>query len=157
MLLHDLLAVKVPRLETWAPTATGLLTSGFMFLAARGWLRRQYGVSGNQLPSDPIRAWVSERRADVRRYGNPVEVLLTDLAGGAPKRGWVLDRSLGGLRLWFPHAAATGQFLAVHRLDAPARSAWVRLQVKHCRRDQSAWMMGGCFVNASTLAGLLFV
>jgi hypothetical protein len=128
-----------------------------MFLAARSWLRRQSGSFGSEHSSDPIRAWVSERRADVRRYGSPVEVLLTDLAGGLPKRGWVLDRSLGGLRLWFPHAAAKGQLLAVHRLDAPARSAWVRLQVKHCRQDQSAWMMGGCFVNAPTLAGLLFI
>jgi hypothetical protein len=161
MLLHDLLSLEVPRLQTWAPPVSGVLTFGLMFLGARSFLRRQAALPGSEnipdrLPRDPIKTCVGERRAEPRRQGNPIEVLLTDLQGGVPRRGWVLDRSLGGLRIWFPHGVEAGQVIAVQRLDAPARSPWVPLQVKHSRRQQAAWMMGGTFVNAPTLAGMLF-
>jgi hypothetical protein len=162
MLFHHLLNVDVPRLQAWAPPVVGLLTFAGLFVCAHGFLRRWHAISVSRnppvpsLPADPFKACLTERRAAVRRQGNPVEVLLTGLEDGGPKRGWVLDRSLEGLRIWLPDSMPSGRLLAVHRLDAPARSPWIPLQVKHCRSSRSTCTLGGAFVEAPALAGLLF-
>jgi serine/threonine protein kinase len=90
----------------------------------------------------------AERRTSPRRGGNVVAVLVTDgLAPEEPLRGWIVDRSAGGLGLLLCEALEIGTVVRVRpdRPDVPSR--WVSVRVVHCRPERVRWRIGCQFVQ----------
>jgi serine/threonine protein kinase len=89
-----------------------------------------------------------ERRASPRRGGHLVPVLIADaLADGEQLRGWVLDRSAGGLGLLVGEALEIGTIVRV-RPDGPeAASRWVQVRVIYCNPERIRWRVGCQFVQ----------
>jgi hypothetical protein len=72
-----------------------------------------------------------------------------------PHRGWLLDRSLGGLCLSMDEGADEGTLLRVRATNAPSRLPWVEVQVKNCRRKESGWEVGCQYVRTPSWEVLL--
>jgi hypothetical protein len=86
------------------------------------------------------------RRA-LRREGNPVPVVVSDMSPSAtPCEGLVLDRSRGGLLLSVPRATAAGTLLTIRAAHAPDDLAWIPIQVRHCRPQEDRWLLGCKFM-----------
>jgi hypothetical protein len=76
-------------------------------------------------------ARAAERRASPRRWGDPVEVFLWEnRSGGEPERGWVLNRSQGGLGIRLGRTFAEGALLELRLATAPAAVPWILIEVK---------------------------
>jgi hypothetical protein len=88
-----------------------------------------------------------ERRHSARRYGNPVQILLSDsrLADDSP-RAWVMDRSEGGLGIASPHPYHQGTNLGVRVANAPHGTPIVYIQVKSCHERAGRWFLNCAFV-----------
>ena len=88
----------------------------------------------------------SERRATPRRKGNPVPVQISS-DGGVTSRGWVVDRSLGGLRLMVDEARGPGTQLAVRPVRVDDNFPWVQVRVKNCYAERKSWNLNCQFVD----------
>jgi hypothetical protein len=89
-----------------------------------------------------------ERRLALRRGGNPVEVLLSDAgATQEPVKGWVLDRSVGGLCLMVAGQIKPGTVLSVRAVNAPVTAHWVQIEVKCARDVEGTWELGCQFLK----------
>jgi hypothetical protein len=89
-----------------------------------------------------------EHRANYRRVGNPVLVLLTDVEeGGRPFQAWVVDRSRHGLRLAAQKPAEVGHVYNVRPVQAPPAVPWTPLEIRHCTAEDTHWNVGGKFVE----------
>jgi hypothetical protein len=98
----------------------------------------------------------SERRAALRRGGNPVAVLISDAETRAkPSTGWVIDRSTGGLCLSVPEPVVEGTVLSVRTSNAPESIPWVQLEVKNCRLVGKEYELGCQFVRTPPWSVLL--
>jgi hypothetical protein len=88
-----------------------------------------------------------ERRRSPRRYGNPVQILLSDgrLADDSP-RAWVMDRSKGGLGIASPHPYYQGTNLGVRVANAPPGTPIVYVQVKSCHERAGRWFLNCAFI-----------
>jgi hypothetical protein len=95
-----------------------------------------------------------ERRQARRRYGDPVQVLLRD-ANPEPLRGWVMDRSSGGLGISSPAPVAVGALLYVRVALVPEGVPWVAVEVKHCRPRANRWLIGCQLLEAPSKEVLL--
>jgi hypothetical protein len=97
----------------------------------------------------------AERRASPRRRKQ--RMVLVANADGAqdPYRGWVMDRSLGGLCLSVDHPIEPGTVLRVRPSSAPARTPWVEVKVKHCNQKEATWELGCEFVRTPSCDVLL--
>ena len=87
-----------------------------------------------------------DHRANYRRPGNPVLVLITDAE--EPDRtfqAWVVDRSRRGLRLAVQHAVEVGRMYTVRPVNAPPAAPWTPLEVRHCTAQDNYWDVGGRF------------
>src|SRR5262245_26780078 len=62
------------------------------------------GQEEQPLDTNFLQGVTQDRRATPRRKGNTVEVLLADGSDNAPLRGYVIDRSQGGLRILLEEA-----------------------------------------------------
>ena len=90
----------------------------------------------------------SERRAAPRRWGDPIQVLIWDeIVAGEPIRGWVANRSAGGLGLSAPQAALEGALLSVRIAIAPESIPVTRVQVKSCTPATGRWILGCQFLE----------
>jgi hypothetical protein len=107
--------------------------------------------------ADPFVGGVyGEKRAALRRPGNPVPVLISDAPATAePYYGWVLDRSVGGLRLTVETAVATGTILSLRPTNAPETAPWVQVEVRHCHQDGKNWELGCQFLKTPSWGVLL--
>jgi CheY-like chemotaxis protein len=97
-----------------------------------------------------------EQRAFPRREEKPFIVFVSEMQPGAPAReGWLRDSSSGGMGVVLTGAVPVGSVLRVHRAameDAPG----VEVLVKHCRRRDDGWFVGGQFQGgALSLAPLI--
>lgn len=94
--------------------------------------------------SDPfVQGRYQERRGAARRGGNPVAVLISDEEAEAePIRGFVLDRSTGGLCIAVDAEIETGTILSVRTANAPQTTPWVQVEVKNCRRNGREFEIG---------------
>jgi hypothetical protein len=113
--------------------------------------------SGPQPEFDPfVQGSATEQRKAYRRAGNPIEVLLrTPGTGQEPKRGWVVNRSTGGLRLDVDQLVEEESVLEVRPSNAPPITPWVEVKVKDCRRTTDGWHLGCQFVRTPPWALLL--
>ena len=72
----------------------------------------------------------SEQRKAFRRKGNPIEVQVVDKATqGPPQRGYVLDRSVGGLGLQLDCPLEPTTHLTIRPTNAPHIAPWVDVVV----------------------------
>ena len=96
----------------------------------------------------PSPAPVQERRSWPRRK-RTLQILIQDAAGEEqPIPAWVMDRSLGGLRLAIDQPIEEGTILRVRRTTAPADIPWVEVQVKRLERKENAWELGCQFTRS---------
>ncbi len=98
----------------------------------------------------------AERRADRRRAGNLVPVVLAGaLHREEPIRGWVLDRSAVGLGLSLPEAVEVETTVRVRPDGQPhGPGRWHAVRVVYCRRDRARWRVGCQFLERLAWAEL---
>lgn len=77
---------------------------------------------------------VRNRRATPRRKGNSVEVVLTHDDDKTALRGWVLDRSAGGICILTEKSVAEGITLRVRPCNASTTTPWTAIIVRSCRK-----------------------
>ena len=91
---------------------------------------------------DPATSSQPERRQSPRRWGDPIEVFVRgELTTAEPARGWVKNRSAGGLCIAVSQPVVEGTILEVRFTLAPDTIPWVRAQVKGCRSVTGRWML----------------
>jgi hypothetical protein len=96
---------------------------------------------------DPVTFKSMENRAAVRRGGNAVAIFIADpQKTDEPRRGWVVDRSAGGLCIALDNPVDPGTILRVRVCNAPVTVQWAEVEVKSCRKDGNQWEAGCQFV-----------
>ncbi len=91
---------------------------------------------------DPATPSQPERRQSPRRWSDPIEVFLRgETTTAEPARGWVKNRSAGGLCISVPRPVPEGTILEVRFTLAPEAIPWVRAQVKGCRSVTGRWVL----------------
>jgi hypothetical protein len=84
----------------------------------------------------------TERRQAPRRWGDPVQVLIWDeYSATEPSRGWIMNRSTGGLGLSAARPSLEGALLSVRVAVAPDTVPWTRVQVKGCNPSAGRWIL----------------
>jgi hypothetical protein len=143
------------------PAVGGVLGGLTIVLGLRFWGgRRADAAAPNPPPSvdrDPfVVGSATERRLAVRRSGNSVEVFISDAdAKTEPTRGWVVDRSVGGLCLLTETEASKGAILSVLPENAPKGTPWTQVEIKSCRQEGPHWELGCQFVRTPAWSVLL--
>jgi hypothetical protein len=91
---------------------------------------------------DPATPSQLERRQSPRRWSDPIEVFVRgEMTTAEPARGWVKNRSAGGLCISVSQPVAEGMIIEVRFTLAPDTIPWVRAQVKGCRSVTGRWML----------------
>ncbi len=157
--------LDLPRWQTAVIPVIGLLAAGFTFFAGRWALRRRRNRPPVPPPPaepaspdyDPFdQGSLTERRRALRRKGNSVEVLVGEGESPAePVRGWVIDRSTGGLCLLLSEEVASGTVLSVRPRTAPPETPWVRVEVRRCKKVRSGYEVGCRYERTPPWAVLL--
>jgi hypothetical protein len=154
--------VHPPSWQTWAVPAAGLIAALLSLLVGRLVLaNRRSRIKPTADADEPVhdpfdKGSLTERRDTSRRKGNPVEVLVTDTdEEREPARGWVVDRSMGGLCLMLNDDVAAGTVLSVKPRSAPPATPWVQVEVRSCKKDRSGYEAGCQFVRTPPWAILL--
>jgi hypothetical protein len=107
-------------------------------------------------PPPPADAFVSsastlsftERRQSARRWGDPVQVSIgEEHPASEPTRGWIVNRSTGGLGLSAPLPALEGAILRVRITIAPDTIPWCPVQVRGCNPSAGRWILNCQFVE----------
>ncbi|HLJ94953.1 MAG TPA: hypothetical protein VKU02_17390 [Gemmataceae bacterium] len=112
-------------------------------------------------PADTLVASAStltftERRQAPRRWGDPVQVLIWDeYTAGEPTRGWIMNRSTGGLGLSAARPSLEGALLNVRVAIAPDTVPWTRVQVKGCNPSTGRWILSCQFFETPSREVLL--
>jgi len=90
----------------------------------------------------------TERRQSPRRWGDPLQVALWDeYPATEPTRGWIVNRSTGGLGLSAAQPALEGAILNVRLTVAPDTVPWCRVQIKGCNPSAGRWILNCQFVE----------
>jgi hypothetical protein len=155
-------------LQVWLVPGIGMACTAFAL--AMGWAflgkRRRPHLAApprkgpgepSALPRDPfIYGSAAERRIALRRGGNPTAILVTDAERkGEPIRGWVVDRSTGGMCLAITEQVQPGTILNVRAVNAPETASWIEMEVKSCRRETDSWELGCQFIKTPPWGVLL--
>ena len=90
----------------------------------------------------------TEKRQAPRRWGDPVQVLIWDGNPAIePSRGWIVNRSAGGLGVSAGQPVLEGTALSVRVTAAPDSVGWTQLQVKSCVPSTGRWILGCQFLE----------
>jgi hypothetical protein len=97
-----------------------------------------------ELPEDREFGFVGhdERRAGVRRWGNPTEVHLRSLRWTASMHGLVVNRSTGGLGIFVDKEVPHGTPMQVRAADAPAYVPAALVDVRHSLKVGKGFILG---------------
>jgi len=132
--------------QHWAMLAIGLGVGALAFLVGRTVLRGDSSKKGSLDNLDLQNA--SDRRADLRRKGNPIDVDLSDPRGRIePFSGWVWDRSRGGLGINVQMEIPVGTVL-IARPRINHNTFSVPIEVRCCRPSREGYIIGCQFVQA---------
>jgi hypothetical protein len=144
------------------PLAIGVVSAGLAVVVSRLLSGRQRVAAPPPEPppveqSDPFTHGGSmEKRSALRRQGNPVEVAIADSEGQTElTRGWVVDRSTGGLCLSLFQPLDVGSVVNVRPCRVEPAPPWVRVEVRKCRRQPDGWEVGCQFVRTPPWSVLL--
>jgi hypothetical protein len=97
-----------------------------------------------------------EKRGSARRRGSLVEVLVTDAGQVArPVRGWIHDRSMGGVCLMLDRSLTLSTVLNLRAANAPLSTPWVQVTVRNWRSWEGDWMHGCQFIKTPQWSVLL--
>jgi hypothetical protein len=97
-----------------------------------------------------------EKRAALRRQGNPIPVLISDATVTAdPYYGWVIDRSMGGLCLTVETPVSVGTIISVRPTNAPDTAPWVQVEIRRCKEEGKSWELGCQFLKTPSWGVLL--
>lgn len=147
--------------ETLVGPIVGGISGAFTLLVGLRLLGRQVNCSPPSREaaptSDPfVHGSTTERRISVRRTGAPVEVFISDAeAATDPVRGWVEDRSMGGLCLLVEKEVPVGTVLSIMACHAPSGTPWTKVEVKTCREADGSWELGCQFLRTPSWSVLL--
>jgi hypothetical protein len=149
--------------EIVVPTAVGLGAALVAILAFHFLARGRSGPvpppvkEARQPEYDPfVQGSATEQRRTYRRRGNAVAVLIR-IPGSTrdPRRGHVLDRSTGGVRLAVEGMIREGTALELMPANAPALTPWVEVKVRRCGETPDGWEAGCEFVHTPPWSVLL--
>jgi len=77
---------------------------------------------------------IHERRRAERRFGQPKRVIIVDLGFKiSSQRGYVMDRSLTGIRIALANHIVIGTTIQIRPMNAPEDVTWVSAVVKNGR------------------------
>jgi hypothetical protein len=142
----------------WLPTAIGFacgcLTTLFVQATVKRGPRHQPAAPEK---SDPVKKALrqelassmgvsAEKRGTVRRSGNAIPVFVGE-GDGVPVRGYVVDRSAGGIGLALDHSLPLGTVVRVRPSEAPETAPWVEVEVKSCRAQGTEFEHGCQFLT----------
>jgi hypothetical protein len=97
-----------------------------------------------------------ERRRAPRRWGDPVQLLLWGgIAGTDPFRGWIVNRSPGGLGISSAQPVEVGTCFQVRVAIAPDCVPWVAVSVRGCYPLAGRWILSCEFVKVPSKEILL--
>jgi hypothetical protein len=110
--------------------------------------RRLSGRMSKRVPAS-AQAPTADKRKNQRREGQPTPIHLSTNPGqGEPIRCLVTNRSRGGLGIVVGQRFAPGTAIHVRPADAPEDVAWIRLEVRTCRRKGGdRWYIGCRFTE----------
>jgi hypothetical protein len=151
-------------LDSWAPAywaaAIGSVVCIAAYLVGRSFLvaRPTSKTDESEAPLNPrfLLGISRDRRCAPRRKGNTVEVQLTERSDDPAIRGWVRDRSIGGLCLLVEHPVAEGAVMRVRPVKASAATPWTEITVRSCREDAGQFELG-CQFHATPNWSLLLM
>jgi hypothetical protein len=150
--------------EIVVPTAVGLgaalvviVTLHFLIRGRPAPVSRPVKEQARQPEYDPfLQGSASEQRKAYRRLGNPVTVLIREPGSPRePRRGHVLDRSTGGVRLAVERMIPEGTALELLPANAPVLTPWVEVEVRRCHETPDGWEAGCEFVHTPPWSVLL--
>lgn len=133
--------MRFDQLLPYAPYAAGVGVAALALVAVLVLRRRRRILFSPALPSlTRSSEWqlpdadYSDRRSTVRREGPPVRILISSpaLKAGVDK-GYVLDRSTGGLRIATQKGMAPGSTVQVRAQHAPETTPWVTVIIRNCK------------------------
>jgi hypothetical protein len=141
----------------WLPATVGFLCGCLTTLFIQTALRRAPGpLSVPPAQDDPAKKTgrqalatmgpSAEKRGTVRRSGNAIPIFIQDGNGGQ-KRGFVVDRSAGGIGLALDYSVPLGTTIRVRPVKAPDTAPWVDVQVKSCRAEGLEFELGCQFLT----------
>ena len=136
----------LPDIALWTVPVVGGLVCGVAFLVGR---RMFFSAPAPKLsedvlmPGSVVYEGVSrDRRAAPRRRGNTVEVQLNIQEVQQTIRGWVIDRSIGGLCIMAEEAITEGTVIRLRPRTAAETMPWTDATVKSCRKDGTQYELG---------------
>lgn len=136
----------LPDFAIWSVPVAGGLVCGVAFLVGRRLLfPAPAAVETGQtlMPGSVVFEGVSrDRRAAPRRKGNTVEVVINAQEEEAHLRGWVIDRSMGGLCIMAEEAIAEGSVVRLRPRNTGETLPWTEVTVRSCRRDGTHFELG---------------
>ena len=95
------------------------------------------------LPGSAVYEGVSrDRRASPRRKGNTIEVELNVRDDLPAMRGWVLDRSVGGLCIMVEEAIPEGTVVRLRPRALAETIPWTESTIRSCRKDGTHYELG---------------
>jgi hypothetical protein len=109
-----------------------------------------------QLAPEPTRPSVepafdnpTQKRNSLRRDGNPTKIHVA-LPGDTsnPVSGYVLDRSLGGLRMSLDKEFDPGMVLTVRPAAALEMTPWYDVEVLRCQNIEQTWHLSCRFLHS---------
>src|SRR5205807_67771 len=114
-------------------------------------LARVLGLRGRSHPAftekvDHVLPTVGERRT---------AGLVDEYCPAGAGRGWVLDRSVGGLCLDLSAAFPEGTRLSLFPTQAPGMTPWTEVEVRSCRQKKDGYEVGCQFVKTPPWSILL--
>lgn len=158
----NLLEVSLASWKMWAIPAASVVGAGFAAFVISKWVHGARPEPITEAPKpepapDPfVTGSSSEKRTSHRREGNPVEIVLSEKE---PKtellRGWVIDRSLGGLCLRLGCKIKKGTILSIRPKNAPLGTLWIQIEIRSCREVEGDWETGCRFVRPPSWSQLL--
>jgi hypothetical protein len=84
----------------------------------------------------------AEHRQATRRWGDPVQVLVeVGLPGSEAVRGWIMNRSSGGLGVSVPQPVGQGSIVRVRATTAPPAIPWVEAEIRDCQPQTGRWFL----------------
>jgi hypothetical protein len=103
----------------------------------------------SNLPPEPFAFGTTlEQRGAHRRKGNPIGVQITDAeAKGEPFDAVIINRSAGGLCLEADRPIESGTIVSIRVINAPMTIPWIQVQIRSCRKEAGACLLGCQFVK----------
>ena len=137
---------ELPDFALWTVPVAGGLVCGVAFLVGRRvFFPTPATVESSDvlMPGSIVFEGVSrDRRSAPRRKGNSVEVLINVKEDQADLRGWVIDRSMGGLCILAEDAVVEGTVVRLRPRNAGTTVPWTEATVRSCRKDGNHYELG---------------